>query len=104
MYFSNLSKPEKSAANFALMQKVGESRVFVTRQPSIDLQIAFTRAAGSSAPAAPFIAQQNARQLRQSLKRYYSQRNYKWSMREWDAQPWFKKIFIRKPEKPASIH
>lgn len=67
-----------------------------------DVQNSFSRAAGVIAPAYYFIPKETAEDLRASLQDFYEQRNYEWSVQSWNQQPWFKKIFSKPPERPAS--
>ena len=75
------------------------NRVYDVNQ-DFDLQLSFSDAAVPIAPASHFIPKKTADELRDEITKYYQERNYNWDMQAWDAQSWFKKLFIAKPEIP----
>lgn len=68
-----------------------------------DVQQSFSKAAGATAPAFYFLPKQTAADLRAELESYYEERNHKWAVQSWEAQPWFKKMFSKPPEAPQSL-
>lgn len=77
-------------------------RIYDVNQ-DFDLQLSFTNAAGAVSPASYYMPSQTAEDLRADLEAFYEQRNYEWALHSWNHQPWFKKIFSKPPERPASM-
>lgn len=77
-------------------------RIYDVHQ-DLDAQKSFTNAAEKIAPACYYMPDKTADDLRADLQAFYEQRNYEWALQNWNHQPWFKKMFSKPPERPASM-